>query len=142
MSSLKNDIFGLIIEILSIIVKFVIKLLDMKNIVSILALVVLFSLQNLSAQGLTQDQDRPEVVAKAKITKLTNELGLSGEQSRTLYRAFVIHEVDYKKLVENKNNTESIITSEKKKLDAVLDGFVKKTLTKEQYSRWLSLPKE
>lgn len=114
----------------------------MKKLASILVLVILFSVQNVSAQSLSQDQDRPEVVAKAKINNLTNELGLSGEQSRTLYRAIVIHEVDYRKLVGDKNSTKEIIISEKKKLDAVLGVSVKKTLTKDQYSKWLSLQKQ
>jgi len=113
----------------------------MKNLLSIIVLVIVFSVQSVSAQSLTQDQDRPEVAAKAQVNKLTNELDLSGEQSRTLYRAFVIHEVDYRKLIEDKNSTKEKINSEMKKLDAILDASIKKTVSKEQYSKWLSLQK-
>ena len=113
----------------------------MKNLASIIVLVIMFSVQNVSAQTLKQDQDRPEVAAKAQVNKLTNELELNGEQSRTLYRVLVVHEVDYRKLVEDKNSSESKINSEKKELDAVLDASVKKILTKEQYTKWLSLQK-
>ena len=114
----------------------------MKNIITIIAIVLLFNVQNTSAQSLTQNQDRPEVIAKTQVDKLTNQLNLTGEQSRTLYRAYVVKEVDYKKLVHGKDLKNADVAADKEKTDATLNETMKKTLTKEQYKTWLSLKEQ
>ncbi len=111
----------------------------MKNLLTVItfAVVMTFSTQNISAQSLTQDQDRPEVVAKAQVAELTNQLNLTGDQGRTLYRAYVAKEVNYRKLVTGKDINDTKVAADKKKTDDVFYEAVKKTLTNEQYSKWL-----
>jgi len=112
----------------------------MKNLLSVIALafILMFSAQNTTAQSLTENQERAEVVAKAQVAELTTELGLTGDQTRTLYRAFVTKEVNYRKLVNGKDINNSQVSADKTKTDDVFMDAMKKTLTKEQYDKWLS----
>jgi len=112
----------------------------MKNLLSVIALafVLMFSTQNITAQSLTQDQERAEVVAKEQVAELTTQLDLTGDQTRTLYRAFVTKEVNYRKLVNGKDINNSQVASDKKKTDDVFTQALKATLTKEQYAKYLS----
>ncbi len=109
----------------------------MKNILSILTLILFFSTSSVTAQTLTHDQDRPEVIAKSQVDILTSKLNLTGEQSRTLYRAFVLKEVNYKKHITGKDIKDASIANEKKKIDASLNKTMKSTLTEDQYKTWL-----
>ncbi len=110
----------------------------MKNLFSIIAFafVMMLSVQNVSAQSISQNQDRPEVAAKTQLLELTSQLGLNGEQNRTLYRALVTKEVSLRKseLDENK----STMTADKKKANEVFNTQMKKTLTPEQLKKWES----
>lgn len=108
----------------------------MKNLFSIIAfaLVMMLSVQNVSAQSVSQNQDRPEVIAKTQLLELTNQLELSGEQNRTLYRALVTQEVSLRKADENKATMEA----DKKKANQVFYDQMKKTLTPEQFKKWES----
>ncbi len=110
----------------------------MKNLLSIVAFafVLMLSTQNVSSQSLTQDQDRPEVVAKSQVEKLTNQLNLTGDQSRTLYRAFVAKEVNYRKLINGKDAKSADVIANKKKIDETFNTSMKKTLTTDQYNKW------
>ena len=112
----------------------------MKKLVSLIAFafVMMLSVQTISAQSLSEDQTRPEVVAKAQVADLTTQLGLSGDQSRTLYRAFVTKEVNYTKLVNGKDINNTQVAADKKKTDDVFMKAMKTTLTEEQYTKWLS----
>ncbi len=103
----------------------------MKNLLTIFAFVatLFMGIQTSAAQELSQDKSRPEVIAKAETAKLTDALGLDGDQSRAVFRALVAKEVGYQK---NANNT-----AEKKKLDDQLKEAMKKTLTADQYAKWL-----
>lgn len=110
----------------------------MKNLFSIIAFafVIMLSVQNVSAQSISQNQDRPEVAAKTQLLDLSNLLDLTGEQNRTLYRALVTQEVSLRKseLDENK----ATMDADKKKANDVFYGQMKKTLTPEQFKKWES----
>lgn len=112
----------------------------MKKLLSVIAFafVMMFSAQNITAQGLKQDQDRPEVVAKAQVAELTKQLGLTGDQSRTLYRAFVSKEVNYRKLVNDKDVKSPDVIANKNKIDTAFMSSMKTSLSEEQYAMWLS----
>ena len=63
----------------------------MKNLLTIVAfaLVMMFGVQSTNAQDLKQNDQKVEVIAKTQVAELSAELGLSGEQQRSLFRAFV-----------------------------------------------------
>ncbi len=87
---------------------------------------------------MSENQDKAEVVAKAQVAELTTQLELTGDQSRTLYRAFVAKEVNYRKLVNGKDSNDANVVTDKKKIDETFMTSMKKTLTKEQYTKWLN----
>ncbi len=113
----------------------------MKNILTIvvLAVTILFGIQTVSAQQLSQDKSRPEVIAKEETAKLTEALGLNGDQGRTVFRALVAKEVGYQKNIAGKNINEAAVSAEKNKLDKQLKEAMKKTLSAEQYTKWLKM---
>ena len=110
----------------------------MKNLFSIIvfAFVMILSVPNVSAQSISQNQDRPEVAAKAELHNLTKQLDLTGEQGRTLYRALVTKEVSVRKseLDENK----ATMVADKKKANDTFYDQMKKTLTPAQLKKWES----
>ena len=108
----------------------------MKNLFSIIAFafVMMLSVQNVSAQSVSQNQDRPEVVAKTQLLELSNQLELSGEQNRTLYRALVTQEVSLRKA--NLDENKATMEADKKKANKVFYDQMKKTLTPEQFKKW------
>ncbi|WP_026450280.1 hypothetical protein [Aequorivita capsosiphonis] len=111
----------------------------MKKIVTVFvfAITMILGVQTSSAQQLSQDNSRPEVIAKAETAKLTETLDLNGDQSRTIFRALVAKEVGYQKSVQGKDAKSAAVSSEKKKLDDQLSATMKKTLTADQYAEWL-----
>ena len=110
----------------------------MKNLLSIIAFafVIMLSVQNVSAQSISQNQDRPEVIAKTQILNLSNQLELTGDQSRTLFRALVTKEVSIRKSELDENKTSMVI--DKKKADELFYAEMKKTLTAQQLTKWES----
>ncbi len=110
----------------------------MKNLLTVLAFAasMFFGVQSTSAQSLSQDQNRPEVIAKTETSQLTDELGLSGDQSRAVFRALVTKEVSYQKEVNGKDLSNPAVKQSKEKADEILRGTMKKILTPEQYERW------
>ena len=114
---------------------------DMKNLIKTLAFafIVMLGISTSSAQGITQDTNRPEVIAKKKASELSEVLDLNGDQSRSVFRALVSKEVGYKKQVVGKDANSAAVVSEKKKIDTTLKASMKKTLTPEQYKKWLAL---
>jgi len=110
----------------------------MKNLFSLIAFafIMMLSVQNVSAQSISQNQDRPEVIAKTQLLELSNQLELTGEQSRTLYRALVTKVVSIRKseLDENK----ATMTADKKKADELFYAQMKNILTAEQFTKWKS----
>ncbi len=109
----------------------------MKNLLTVFAFAVtmLIGVQSTSAQQLSQDQNRPEVIAKAETAKLTDALDLNGDQGRTIFRALVAKEVGYRK----NNINDSSANAEKSKIDNQLKSVMKKTLTESQYAKWLEM---
>ena len=110
----------------------------MKNLFSLVtfAIIMLLSVQNVSAQNISQDQDRPEVIAKNQLVNLSDQLALTGDQSRTLFRALVTKEVSIRKSKLDENKTTMII--DKKKADELFYVAMKKTLTAQQFTKWES----
>ena len=110
----------------------------MKNLFSLVtfAIIMLLSVQNVSAQNISQDQDRPEVIAKNQLVNLSDQLTLTGDQSRTLFRALVTKEVSIRKSKLDENKTTMII--DKKKADELFYVEMKKTLTAQQFTKWES----
>ena len=113
----------------------------MKNLLTVFAFVtaLFFGMSDLSAQNLTQDQDRPEVVAKQKVADLSPSLALTGDQQRTLFRHYASHLSNMKKHVDGKNASDPAVVANKKKYDAVFMAGVKKALTAEQFAKWTAL---
>jgi hypothetical protein len=116
----------------------------MKNILSVVvfAMVVLFSANNVAAQTLSQDQDRPEVIAKTKVAELSNQLSLNGDQQMTLFRAYTVYESNYKKHIHGKDAKDAAVMANKQKFDTSLQETVKGILTPEQYKKWLSMQEQ
>src|SRR5690625_1945177 len=88
------------------------------------------------AQGLTVSGDRPEDIAKAKVSMIHDQLDLSGDQQRALFRAYVKRELGIKKHVSDKDNGSQTILQLKSKLEQDLEKAVKKELTAEQFATW------
>jgi hypothetical protein len=105
----------------------------MKNILTVFAFAVtlLMGVQTTSAQQLSQDNSRPEVIAKTETAQLTEALGLNGDQGRAIFRALVAKEVGYQKSADDNVS--------KKKFDDQLKEAMKKTLNDEQYAKWLKM---
>ena len=105
----------------------------MKNLFSLIAFAFIMML---SVQSISQNQDRPEVIAKTQLLELSNQLELTGEQSRTLYRVLVTKVVSIRKseLDENK----ATMTADKKKADELFYAQMKNILTAEQFTKWKS----
>jgi hypothetical protein len=113
----------------------------MKNLIKLLVFTfaLVLGTTNANAQGLTQDQDRPEVIAKEQTAELNKALTLTGDQERAVFRALVSKEVSYKKQVNGKDLGSASVQSEKKTIDDALNATLKKTLTAEQYKKWLTI---
>ena len=84
-------------------------------------------------------QQKPEVIAKQKVAQLSQELNLSGEQQRSLFRVYVLKESDYAKQVNGKDLSNPEVAKAKKEIDAALDKGVKDVLTQEQYSKYTQI---
>ncbi len=110
----------------------------MKNLFSLIAIafVMVLSVQEVTAQSLKENKERAEVVAKEQVADLSKELNLTGDQQRTLYRAFVTKEVNYRKYVNGNDLNDSKVAANKKKTDDVFMEAMKTTLTKEQFEKW------
>ncbi|GER57988.1 hypothetical protein [Patiriisocius marinus] len=110
----------------------------MKNIFKVIAVAAVFLLgmQNTTAQTLSQDQDRPEVIAKQKTSDLSDALNLTGDQQRYIFRALTAKEVNYRKHINGKDATNPEVIANKKKYDDLLVKSMKKTLTAEQFTAW------
>lgn len=102
----------------------------MKNLFKIAAFsfVMLLGMGTMNAQSLKQDKNTPEVVAKTKTAQLSDQLGLTGDQQRAVYRALVV-----------KANNNAKDAANKKKHNEVFETSMKRALTEEQYKKWKSL---
>ena len=113
----------------------------MKNLFKVItfSLVMLFGITNVSAQKLSQNQDRPEVVAKSKVAQLSKTLDLTGDQERSVFRALVAQEVNYRKHINGKSLSDATVAANKKKYDDALKASMKKHLTATQFKKWLDM---
>lgn len=111
----------------------------MKNILTVLAFAasMFFGAQSVSAQSLSQDNTRPEVIAKEETRVITDQLSLNGDQQRAVFRALVAKEVNYQKNVTGKDLSNEAVQADKKKYDVELQGTMKKILTDAQYAQWM-----
>ncbi len=116
----------------------------MKNLFKIIAFsfVMVLGVNNVEAQTLTQDTDRPEVVAKQKTAELSETLNLSGDQQRSVFRAMVANEVNYRKHINGKDLSNAKVAADKVKFDDVLETSMKRILSKAQYKKWSALEKQ
>ena len=116
----------------------------MKNIVKILVIAIIMGVgaQSTYAQSLSQDADRPEVIAKKKVTEVSTKLELNDSQERALFRYYTSYEMKYKKNIAGKDLNEPKVAAEKKEYMDDLKANVKKTLNDEQYKKWLALLKD
>jgi hypothetical protein len=112
----------------------------MKNLLKIVAFAFVMVLSVNTAQA--QDADRPEVVAKQKTAELSETLNLNGDQQRSVFRAMVANEVNYRKHVIGKDASNAQVIADKKKHDDVLTTSMKRILTDEQYKQWVALPQQ
>lgn len=110
----------------------------MKNLLTVIAFVASISIgsQTTFAQSLSQNENRPEVIAKAETAKLSENLGLDGSQTRAVFRALVAKEVGYQKNINNKDLNQASVKADKQKIDSELDATMKKILTEDQYNKW------
>ena len=113
----------------------------MKNLFKVIAIAAVFVLgmQNATAQSLSQDQDRPEVIAKQKTSDLNDALNLTGDQQRYIFRALTANEVNYRKHVNGKDANNPEVAANKKKFDDLLVKSMQKTLTAEQFKAWQAM---
>lgn len=110
----------------------------MKNLLKTVALVFFLFLGSIGvqAQGLTVSDKRPENIAKEKVSMINEQLGLSGDQERALFRAYVKREVGIKKHIENKDSNSQAVQNQKALLNKDLEKAVEKELTAEQFEQW------
>ena len=110
----------------------------MKNLIIMFAfsIVMMFGTPHSIAQSLTINKDRPEVIAKTKTANLSEKLQLSGDQQRTVFRALVTKEVNYKKHIDGKDISDIKVSNDKNKFDDALTASMKKTLTAAQFKQW------
>lgn len=115
----------------------------MKNVITVIAFafVMLLGVNTTVAQTLSQDTDRPEVIAKNKTADLNEVLELDGDQQRAVFRALVANEVNYRKHINGKDLNDAKVIADKKKFDDVLTASMKQTLTADQFTKWKALPK-
>lgn len=114
------------------------KLLKMRNIIKITAIGIFLFIGsvNVQAQGLSVADNRPEVIAKKQVSMISEQIELSGDQQRTLFRAYVKKEVGYKKYITGKPSNDAEALKQKKLLDQELEATVKKELSSDQFEKW------
>ncbi|MCT8338678.1 hypothetical protein MG296_01300 [Flavobacteriaceae bacterium TK19130] len=113
----------------------------MKNLLKILvvALITVAGVQTTTAQSLSQDQDRPEVIAKNQVAEMSETLNLTGEQQRYLFRYHTSYISNMKKYIEPKNQNSDATIADKEKLQNELKKYVQKVLDENQYKKWLEM---
>lgn len=111
----------------------------MKNLLTVLAFAasMFFGMHTVSAQSLSEDSNRPEVIAKEETHKLTQELGLNGDQTRAVFRALVAKEVNSQKIAKGKDLSSAPVKADLSKVDSELQATMKTILTDAQYAQWL-----
>ncbi|EDM43614.1 hypothetical protein SCB49_08488 [unidentified eubacterium SCB49] len=113
----------------------------MKKFLSVIAFAFIFALgsQSVNAQSLSQNGNRPEAIAKIQLAELDKSLDFTADQERTLFRAFVQKEVNYKRYVNNDKVSAVDAKANKAKYDAAFDQAMRKALTDGQYAKWKAM---
>jgi len=116
----------------------------MKNLFKIaaFALLMIGGIGSVQAQNLKQDANRPESIAKQQVEVLSQELNLTGDQQRAVFRALASKESNYQKNVNGKDLKDAKVMADKKKYDATLDAAMKKVLNQDQYQKWAAMQKQ
>lgn len=94
--------------------------------------------ETVSAQDATK---MPEVIAKEKTYKLSQEFGLSGEQQRLVWRAFLAREQAKLEVAEG-SYSEAEIKNIYKKVDDSFHTSMQKYLGDEQYEKFKLIMKD
>ncbi len=105
----------------------------------LLVVAVGFASQGTQAQTLTVSKDKPEVVAKAAVSKLAAPLSLTDEQERTLFRLFLAKEVNYNKSVKGKDMSNPNVSYSAAKIEENLENGMKDALTPKQFNKWKAM---
>lgn len=113
----------------------------MKNIVNkiIVVFFLFFGMNFIYAQGLEVSNDRPEAIAKQQVALIVEQIELTGDQQRALFRAYVKREVGIKKIAMAKDMDESTQLEHLQELDKVLEKAVEKELSAEQFEKWKNI---
>ena len=104
---------------------------------ALLTLVLGLFSQTMNGQTFTASGDKPDEMAKAELSQLDKDLNLSDEQERTLFRAIVKREVEYRKSVKGKDPNNPNVAHVARKLEENFNNSMKETLTDKQYKKWL-----
>jgi len=113
----------------------------MKRLLSIAVITCGFiiGMGSVSAQDMTAQDQRPEVIAKSIVADLDAKLDLNGDQERALFRAYTAHQSNMKKHVIGKNSSDPAVQQQKAKFDKLLKSSVQKALNSSQYTKWLGM---
>lgn len=102
----------------------------------IFTIIMGLGIQSSFGQQLSQNEDRPEAIAKQQVKEMSKTLNLTDDQQRTLFRAMVTKEVAYKKSISGKDLSDPAVMQAKKEADAAFEKALKKTLTEEQMAAY------
>jgi len=110
----------------------------MKKLFTLLAFVFAIALSTQSgySQGITENAEKPDIVAKAQLEKVSSSLNLSDDQERTLFRVFLAREVNLRKNVNGKDLENPNVSYSVKKIAENFEKGMKETLTEDQFSKW------
>ncbi len=110
----------------------------MKRLFKMVLLVIAFGFasQGMYAQTLSVSPDKPDVVAKAEVAKISKDLKLTDDQERTLFRVFLAKEVNYRKNIEGKDQTNPNVVQSVKNLDRNFLEGMEASLTEKQFKKW------
>ncbi len=113
----------------------------MKKFLSVVAFAFIIALggQTMQAQSLSQNGNRPEAVAKIQLAELDKSLDFTAEQERSLFRALVQKEVNYKRYVNSAETSPEDAKANKAKYDTAFDQAMREVLTDGQYSKWKAM---
>lgn len=103
---------------------------------ALLTLVIGLFSQNTQAQTITESGDKPDVAARAELADLDKALDLSDEQERTLFRAIMKREVEYRKSVQGKDMSNPNVSYTANKLKENFENELKAALTEKQFKKW------
>ena len=96
------------------------------------AVALLLGTQSITAQNLSES---PEAVAKEKTHRLSQEIGLNGDQQRAIWRAFLSREKAKLEIARGTFSDEEV-NNINKKVDDNFHVVMQENLSEEQYSKF------